>query len=170
MPLSSKFDFLQIQMEQGAFLNIKTREVITDMLHRLRPDSQALFGTMTAQHMVEHLYLTVQLSTGERGLSLVFPTEKAERMKEVVIHTDHPLSLGFKSPIMPSEGLRPLMNKDLTSAIGQLESSLDDFENYFERNKSAKLLNPSFGELGYEEWLVFHNKHFTHHFKQFGLL
>jgi len=29
---------------------------------------------------------------------------------------------------------------------------------------------PRLGKLNYKEWIIFHNKHFTHHFKQFELI
>lgn len=157
-------------MEKETFLNIQRKSEINELLKTLKSDTPALFGTMTAQHMVEHLYLTLELSTGKRELSLAIPVEKAERMKAVVIHTEQPLAVGFKSPIMPKEGLLALMNVSLASAVRQLESCMDEFGAYFKKNQGAKLVHPSFGELGYEEWLVFHNKHFTHHFRQFGLV
>jgi len=36
-------------------------------------------------------------------------------------------------------------------------------------NPDALKLNPTFGELNKAEWEIFHEKHFTHHFKQFGI-
>ena len=40
---------------------------------------------------------------------------------------------------------------------------------YFEENKDATPINPTMGELNKQEWIIFHNKHFEHHFKQFNL-
>lgn len=152
------------------FLDIRDRDSISDRLQGLRSDTPALFGIMTAQHMVEHLLKTIELSAGKGHVPLALPLERAERIKSAVVHTANPLPYGFKSPLMPSEGLPPLVYPDLASSIRQLEIGLDEFGRYYNIHPDTKLINPSLGELNYEEWLVFHGKHFTHHFKQFGLL
>lgn len=156
-------------MANNVFLDIQKREEISDRLKGLKSDTSALFGIMTAQHMVEHLLMTLELSAGKGYVPLAFPIEKAEKIKGAVIHTSNPLPLGFKSPLMPSEGLPPLLYPNLSSSVQQLERGLDEFERYYGKDRNAKLVNPSLGELNYEEWLVFHGKHFSHHFKQFGL-
>jgi hypothetical protein len=51
----------------------------------------------------------------------------------------------------------------------ELMTQLDDFENYFSLHPNATFIHPRLGHLYYKEWVIVHNKHFTHHFKQFGL-
>jgi hypothetical protein len=63
-----------------------------------------------------------------------------------------------------------LVYKSLEEAIQELVACLDKFHAYYVTNKNNKHMNPVFGLLNYEEWLMFHTKHFSHHFKQFELL
>jgi len=37
-------------------------------------------------------------------------------------------------------------------------------------DKLKTTLHPVFGELNFEEWILLHYKHVTHHLKQFGLI
>jgi oxepin-CoA hydrolase/3-oxo-5,6-dehydrosuberyl-CoA semialdehyde dehydrogenase len=57
----------------------------------------------------------------------------------------------------------------LKFAISILLSELNRFDKYFKENKYATPINPTMGELNKQEWTIFHNKHFEHHFKQFNL-
>lgn len=75
----------------------------------------------------------------------------------------------FKAPILLN-GLPPLMHDDLNMAKLALCNELEDFETFYRNTPTATCNNPVFGCLNYEEWKLFHQKHFTHHFKQFGLL
>jgi oxepin-CoA hydrolase/3-oxo-5,6-dehydrosuberyl-CoA semialdehyde dehydrogenase len=57
----------------------------------------------------------------------------------------------------------------LKTSISILLSELKSFDKYFVDNKDATPINPTMGELSKQEWTIFHNKHFEHHFKQFNL-
>ena len=41
---------------------------------------------------------------------------------------------------------------------------------YFKNNPAAKTSHPVFGDLDFEEWVLLHYKHVTHHLKQFGAM
>ncbi|MNR33853.1 hypothetical protein D3C85_1515670 [compost metagenome] len=120
--------------------------------------------------MIEHLIQTIRYSNGTDTISLLYESTKAGQIKTGVIYTDNELPKGFKSPLLPKDGLATLQYVDLQTAINQLRIELEQFDQYFKDNPDAKPVNPLTGELAFEEWLVFHGKHFTHHFKQFGLL
>ncbi|WP_291077729.1 MULTISPECIES: hypothetical protein [unclassified Empedobacter] len=68
------------------------------------------------------------------------------------------------------EGLLDLRYHSLEAAIEKLEQEIDKFNSYFTENPDAKIVNPVLNDIGYEDWKTFHKKHFTHHFKQFGLI
>lgn len=150
-------------------INILNLQDIQERLKLLNPDTTPQFGQMTAQHMVEHLDLVVLISNGSKEAQLLFPVEKAEKMKQVVIYTDQPIPIGFRSPALPSVGLPDLVFSDLELAKNKLVESLDLFFDFFKQNPEAEPMNITLGKLNYKEWLIFHNKHFTHHFKQFSL-
>ena len=93
-----------------------------------------------------------------------------------LIHTVFPnaISLHMKRedllhPIISGNKFRKL-KYNLEEAKSIFATELNRFHDYFKSNPEATLMNPSLGLLSHKEWLVFHTKHFKHHFKQFSLL
>lgn len=152
-------------------IDILDRVNVFDILGRLQADENPRFGAMTAQHMVEHLAYAVRFSNGKEPQSHHYPAEKEQKIKAYILDTDNDFLIGFRSPVMPAEGLLPdLQYSDLDEALTCLKTELADFDSYFLRHPEDHPVNPTMGELNHKEWIRFHNRHFTHHFKQFGLL
>ena len=91
-----------------------------------------------------------------------YPTDKELQIKEFVIGTDNDMPIGFKSPVLPTEGLPILKHSLCPTQIGNLKAELKNFDNYFINQPSDRPVNPTMGELNYQEWVRFHNRHFTH--------
>ncbi len=53
-----------------------TKEILLQRLKHLSLQSEAKFGILTPQHMVEHLILTLKMSTGRIPIPEIVPTEK----------------------------------------------------------------------------------------------
>lgn len=151
-------------------IDILHRTKLFEILSKLQADDKPEFGAMTPQHMVEHLAFAVRFSNGKEPQQHNYPIEKEQKIKAFVIGTDNDMPIGFKSPVLPTEGLPPLKHSNLTNAVDNLKTELSDFDNYFIANPSDRPINPTMGELDYQEWVRFHNRHFTHHFRQFSLL
>lgn len=151
-------------------ISIIDRESILNSLNRLEPTNKPVFGAMTPQHMVEHLAFTVAFSNGTIQQNLAYPPEIAEKVKQSLLYRGADIPIGFKSPILPKEGLPELRFEDLKAALEDLKTQLEVFDHYFGDSPNAQPINPTMGKLTYEEWFKFHNKHFAHHFKQFDLL
>ncbi len=140
-----------------------------ELLKNLSTDTKAIWGKMTAQHMVEHLTMAVKSSTGKINFTrFITPEDKLEISKRF-LKSSRPLPKLFVNEVV-GEGLKPLVNKNLDSAIEELNNEAKYFEEYFKYNPDAKPINATFGPLNHEEWITFHNKHFTHHLTQFGLI
>ena len=152
------------------FLDINNTTDIIKRLNKLENKTNALFGKMSAQHMIEHLALAFTFSNGKNPVTLQYNSEKGQKIKTAVIFNDDEMPIGYKSPMLPKEELLPLKHPDLPTAKKQLIQELLDFFKYFELNPDAKPENPVAGILTFKEWVIFHNKHITHHFRQFGLL
>ncbi len=150
-------------------INIQDREDIFKKLDRLGKDDIPVFGRMSAQHMVEHLSFTVMMSNGKLPHALYYSKEKADKIREYTIHTDKEIIVGFRAPMLPPDPV-PLKNPSLEAAKQQLKQELTAFDKYFASDPLARPTNPTMGPLLFDEWLIFHSKHFTHHFKQFNLL
>ncbi|AZJ34972.1 hydroxymethylglutaryl-CoA reductase, degradative [Tenacibaculum singaporense] len=146
------------------FLN---EEEVRDTLVNLKADAKPLFGKMNGQQMVEHLSLVTQIANGNWKVDTYVSDEKSARRKPF-LNSDSELQIGFKAPFL-SEDPTPLKFSSMNEAITDLIEQVQHFETVFNENPNRKVVHPFFGELDYEYWKKFQVKHFTHHFKQFGL-
>lgn len=145
------------------------REEVFKLLYDLNPNALPEFGAMTPQHMVEHLSYTVRFSNGKLPQKLYYTNEKADKFKHYTIYTDRELVPGFKAPMLSDE-LYPLQHKNILEAVDELKLEFAAFDKYFLAQPETQPISPTLGELNHQEWIIFHNKHFTHHLKQFKLL
>jgi hypothetical protein len=152
-----------------ARINIANREELNTLLNRLTDQTEARWGLMKPQHMIEHLVKTLQHSNGKKEIAQKSSDEEAKQAKAAFIYTDVEMPMGLKSSLA-GETPDPLQYPDLDAAKQQLNKELDDFDAYFLEHPDALFVQPRLGKLNYQEWIILHNKHFTHHFKQFGLL
>lgn len=140
---------------------------IIESLKNLKADQKPLWGKMTPQHMVEHLYKTFQASINEIKIDIHSEERRIPVLKR--------LFLGGKE--FPKEFMNPAIGpdlielefSDLQSAINQLENIIIRYNEFFSKNPGVKTVHPIFGYLTKEEWDLFHKKHFKHHLGQFGL-
>ncbi|MHC8948982.1 DUF1569 domain-containing protein [Sphingobacterium hungaricum] len=149
-------------------IDVNNKDLLNEKLAGLHADTAPNFGRMTAQHMLEHLSATVLFSNGKLKAKLYIPEEKAESMKQYLVYTDNEFPMGIKAPMLNDE-LPPLRFPDLETVKERLILELERFKFFFDENPDAKTMHPTLGELTYDEWKIVHDKHFAHHFKQFGL-
>jgi hypothetical protein len=150
-------------------VDITNRKELNSILSRLTELSVAKWGIMQPQNMIEHLIKTLQYSNGKKEIAQKSTDEEAKQAKAGFIYTDVEMPVGLKSSLA-GETPDPLQYADLDAAKQQLNKELDDFESFFANNPEAEFVQPRLGKLNHQEWIILHNKHFTHHFKQFGLL
>jgi hypothetical protein len=137
------------------------------LLNQLTPDQKPLWGKMTPQHMVEHLYKTIQASLNEITLNIFTEERKIPILKKLFLG-ERTLPKDFMNPAIGPK-LLPLEFKDLNNAIIELENVQKRYEQFFINDSSIKTAHPIFGYLNKEEWDIFHQKHFKHHLAQFGI-
>lgn len=150
-------------------VDINKREELNNLLDLICEDTEAKWGLMKPQHMIEHLVKTLEFSNGKMLLALKATEEEAKLAKEKFIYTEVEMPQGLKSSLL-GDAPDPFRFESLEEAKRNLNQELDGFHTYFENNPSATFVHPRLGSLNYQEWIIIHNKHFTHHFKQFGLL
>jgi hypothetical protein len=150
-------------------VEITNRQELNSLLKKLIEDSQPKWGQMKPQNMIEHLVKTLEFSNGKREIAQRTSDEEALKAKQNFIYTDAEMPMGLKSSLM-GDGPIPFEFSNLEEAKNNLNKELNDFETYHANNPEALFIQPRLGKLNYKEWIVFHNKHFTHHFKQFGLI
>lgn len=139
-----------------------------ELLNKLNVDQKPLWGKMTPQHMVEHLYKTIQASIKEISLEVLTEERKIPVLKKLFLGS-RPLPKEFMNPAIGPE-LLPLDFASLNSAIDELKKVIERYDTFFNANPGIKTAHPVFGYLTKEEWDTFHEKHFMHHMSQFGLI
>ena len=143
------------------------QEEIPKALDRIDENSEARFGIMTPQHMVEHLGALFYLGRKEVGLPCITPDDKLKEVR-AFLDTDEPFWKNFKAVGVPEEGLMDLRFPGLDEAKSKLLSAMGAFYKFHEENPGAEILHPVFGKIGLEAWERFHYKHCLHHLQQFG--
>lgn len=150
-------------------IDITKRAELNALLNNLTENTEAKWGLMNPQNMVEHLAKTLQYSNGKKQIAQRTTEEEARRAKEALIYTDMEMPKGIKSSLA-GEFPDPFEHATLEEAKKTLDDELDHFETYFTSNPDATFIHATLGRLNHKEWIVLHSKHFTHHFKQFGLI
>lgn len=143
-------------------------ENIKSKLQTLDLNAEPEFGTMTPQHMIEHLILTVKLSYGRIKIPHFEPTEKQLQQKKTLLYELDEFPKGIRAPGL-GNNLLPLRFQSLKEANNELLESLEKYKEHFEEQPNSTPIHPRFGVLNKSEWDLFHTKHFKHHFSQFGL-
>ena len=149
-------------------INISDKDNINNYLSKLDINAMPVFGKMSPQHMIEHLSLILIFSNGKKPMELLISEEKSHRFKAYLIDNDNVFPIGFKAPLIGDEPC-PIKFENFEASKSVLFRELERFHNYFLENENATIMHPTLGPLDYREWIIFHNKHFTHHFKQFNL-
>ncbi|CAA9237602.1 MAG: hypothetical protein AVDCRST_MAG95-1289 [uncultured Adhaeribacter sp.] len=141
------------------------------LLQNLTPETPAQWGMMTPQHMVEHLQYVTYISTGQDGktIRIVSPAWARPVLKWFVLGY-RPFPKNIKMPGKKIPGLLPLQHPSLDAAKAQLQQTIADTLRYFLLHPGLRTNHPFAGSFSPLDWQIFHQRHFTHHFVQFGLL
>jgi hypothetical protein len=146
-------------------VNKNNRRQLFNLLQKLEPATPPLWGKMKARQMVEHLITNVQYTNSRLTFTCELPPEEANLAKQVMVYTNAQMPRNIVLENLPANYAYP----SLPAAIEQLMQELDTFDHHFETPGITED-HLGFGSMNHHEWLIWHSKHFTHHFKQFGLL
>lgn len=140
------------------------------MINNLQSDTQALWGKMNAQQMVEHVKAFFDVSTQKLKFELVTPEEQLPAYKAFLL-SDKAFKENTPAPLsVIGPDTLPLRYADLDKAKEKLHKSVLEFKEMFSSTEDLTTLHPVFGWLNYDEWILLHFKHVQHHLKQFSLL
>jgi hypothetical protein len=149
----------------NGFVDITDRKKLNSSLQKLNVHTKPLWGKMNAQQMIEHMVQQIEYSNGKKITTCDLPAEEAAREKEKWIYTQVEIPKNLVLGPLP-ENFR---YANLEAAKKHLTRELDDFEEYF-KEPDITSVHAGYGPMEYNEWLIWHGKHFTHHFQQFTLL
>lgn len=142
-------------------------ETLLPYFDKLKPDTLPLWGSMTAQRMIEHLTDTLRIATGETSFPMEVPEDRLERMV-AFLDTDKPMTRGLKVSFAPENA--PLRHEEIELAIDEYVEVWLDMETMYTVNPELRNPHPYYGPLTFQQWKLLHSKHLTHHFMQFGLI
>lgn len=160
---------LTLVAKQSPFMELNAKD-IQKRLNGLTESTERKFGEMTPQMMVEHLEEVMRNGFSKLDPSDFpeIPVEKMEKLQDW-IYTDQKIRPGAQYPLL-KEGEKPVLRfKNLAQAKENLMQTLKEYLIYYRENPEAEHYHPRFGTLNKEMMELFHRKHFTHHFEQFGL-
>lgn len=143
---------------------------VPERLKKLKEDSRAEWGVMSAAEMLRHLSIGMKMSLENLNGEITTPEEKLEVYKRFLM-SDKAFGQGLAQPGFFGEHQTV---KDNSVSIEDLKvellKGLVDMFCYFSKNTEHTAIHPSFGRLNVEEWQHLHKKHIEHHFRQFGLI
>lgn len=153
---AEKFDFIKNQF--------------VPLVKTLSADTAGNWGKMNGQQMVEHVAAFFNVSAEKIIFPLVTPEEHLPKFKEFLL-SDKQFRENTKAPTsIIGEEAQSLRYAAMNEAIAKLEEAINNFILYFRDNPAKKTTHPVFGALNFEEWILLHYKHVTHHSRQFGLI
>jgi hydroxymethylglutaryl-CoA reductase len=150
------------------WVNFLDEQIVRTQLSKLNKNSKSIFGSMNAQQMVEHLSAVTQIANGNWDVGVFVSDEKTARRKPF-LDTKNELQIGFKASFLAEEPNKLKFNS-MQAAIDDLINQVEIFTTIFTKETTRSVIHPFFGELDFDYWKKFQVKHFTHHFKQFGLV
>ncbi|MEZ4936875.1 MAG: hypothetical protein R2799_04710 [Crocinitomicaceae bacterium] len=138
---------------------------IQAVLNNLQVHTTPLWGEMSPKEMVVHMQDTLKISNHKTSLEILTPEDKLP-LYIGFLNSKKEMPKGYKVDYFQKPDLSQSQLDDLINAHNlELE---EFFTHHHESNYSA--IHPIYGDLNYDLWCKLHQKHYTHHFKQFGLI
>lgn len=158
-----------VQKKQTVFTEM-TSEKINECLSKLSKDAKPKWGSLTPQHMVEHLEYTYRIASGEiQDFEIATPEKILEKVHSTLYNYEK-MPREYDFPLREKSKMLELKHPDLETAKEKLLEAREEYLQYFKNNPDAKTKNVVFGELNKFEWYLMERKHLNHHFEQFNLL
>ncbi len=141
---------------------------LTTGLGKLKTDSKAKWGTMTAKQMLMHLIQSSKMM--HFGNNTLLIKEKYIEKAIAFLYSDKEIKKGLVVPNDIGFNFDENINEDIEKLKGELRKSTNNMLAFLNENTDFKAIHPFFGELNTKQWILFQRKHYMHHLSQFGLL
>jgi oxepin-CoA hydrolase / 3-oxo-5,6-dehydrosuberyl-CoA semialdehyde dehydrogenase len=158
-----------VQKKQTVFAEM-TSENIAKYLKKLTEKSKPQWGSLTSQHMIEHLEYTYRIAVGEiQDFEITTPQKILEKV-HATLYNYKKMPREYDFPLAEKSEIEKLKHPDLVKAKERMLEARAEYLAYFKENEDARTKNVVFGELNRFEWYLMERKHLNHHFEQFNLL
>ncbi len=145
------------------------RENLEQAFDKLTESSQAKWGLMSAQHLVEHFEYFNQMALGNIPGKILISEELIPKYQNSLWNYKA-LPQQFQHPMLKKGEAEELRFDNLTVAKEAFWKSFDAVEHFYRKNPKGKLMVAMFGMLDRYHWYLQNRKHFTYHFEQFGII
>ncbi len=159
---------LTLVAKKSPFIKIDFKD-FEKRLRNLTKNTEAKWGTMKAQDMLEHLETTFKYSIGELKTDKCVTPEENLEVYQDSLYNFRKMPKDFPAPFLENGKLPDLKYKNLEEAKENFIETVKNYQIYYRENPQAEHLHFIFGLLNKEMMELFHQKHVTHHFEQFGL-
>jgi oxepin-CoA hydrolase/3-oxo-5,6-dehydrosuberyl-CoA semialdehyde dehydrogenase len=158
-----------VQKKQEVFVEM-TEEKIAECINKLTENSKPKWGTMSAQHLVEHLEFGYRIASGEiQDFDITTPEKIFDKVHNTLYNYEK-MPQNFDFPLAEKSKINELKHSDLAEAKEKMMQARSQYLAYFNQNPDALLKNAVFGEMNRYEWYLLERKHLNHHFEQFEVL
>ena len=139
------------------------RQELARRLDRLKPDTAAQWGRMSAPQMVVHVVDALKMSTGELPIDVMRkrPIRFAPLKQLIIYGPPFPRSV----PTAPELLVRQC--EDFGAECATLKQMMDTFASIPATTELPR--HPAVGKSSRRAWGALTYKHIDHHFKQFGI-
>ena len=149
--------------EKAAFL----RNKFVPLLLSIPVDKNPSWGKMNVLQMIEHMSYAFRQANGRDKYEIVTPEELLPKM-QAFLTSEKPFRKNTPNSLLPDEPAAAI-HTSVANATEELKGEIEHFFEVFGAEPDAKITNPFFGVLGYEQWIQLLYKHSWHHLKQFGI-
>ena len=141
---------------------------LTTALEKLKENSKAKWGTMTAKEMLIHLIQSSKMMHFGNNTLLI----KEEYVEKAIafLYTDKAIKKGLVVSNDIGFNFTDNVNENIEELKDELITSSDNMLAFLIENTDFKAIHPYFGELDTKQWILFQRKHYSHHLNQFNLL
>lgn len=142
----------------------RARAACRDRIQRLRPDTPAKWGRMSAPQMVCHLNDSFRVGMGEKYASPASSFLQRTFIKWIALRT--PLRWPPGVPTRPEieQGRGGTPPAEWSRDCAELMVLIDAFA---DRQTFGE--HPTFGKMSHRDWLTWGFRHVDHHLRQFGI-
>ena len=137
---------------------------LTERIERLRPESQRLWGTMSAPQAMAHCSVAMEWAVGDTvAPRMLIGRVIGPLVRRMAVRNDDPMAKN--APTSPE--LRIADERELATEQARLIRLIERFS---AGGPAGCTTNPHsfFGRMKPEEWAVLMYKHVDHHLRQFG--
>ncbi len=150
--------------EKSAFLKYQ----YLPLIKTIAVDTVPVFGKMNAQQMIEHMAAAIRSGYGNPIITTILtPEENIPKMQAFVL-SDKPFKDNTPNALM-SEIPAPALFSSIELSIIDLEKSVAELFDAFDKDQDLQVINPFFGVLDADKTMSLLYKHALHHLRQFGV-